>query len=54
MVKERKQIEERLNDVGRSLQEEEDKVKNLSKLKNKYEAIIADLQERLDRETKVM
>ena len=46
-------MEERLNEVTSSLTEEEEKVKQLSKLKNKYEAIIADLEERLKREQQV-
>ena len=33
-----------------NLGDEEEKVKQLSKLKSKYEAIIADLEERLKRE----
>ncbi len=38
-----------MNNLG----DEEEKVKQLSKLKNKYEAIIADLEERLKREQQV-
>lgn len=41
---EKKQLEERLNEVADQLTEEEEKVKSLNKLKNKQEAIIADLE----------
>lgn len=37
-------MEERLNEVADQLTEEEEKVKSLNKLKNKQEAIIADLE----------
>uniref|UniRef100_A0A8C1XX37 Myosin, heavy chain 14, non-muscle n=1 Tax=Cyprinus carpio TaxID=7962 RepID=A0A8C1XX37_CYPCA len=47
---EKKQLEERLNEVSDQLTEEEEKVKSLNKLKNKQEAVIADLEERLKRE----
>uniref|UniRef100_W5LI11 Myosin, heavy chain 14, non-muscle n=1 Tax=Astyanax mexicanus TaxID=7994 RepID=W5LI11_ASTMX len=47
---EKKQFEERLNEVTDQLTEEEEKVKSLNKLKNKQEAVIADLEERLKRE----
>ena len=53
LTKERKHLEERLNEVTSHLSDEEEKVKQLSKLKNKYEAIIADLEERLKREQQV-
>ena len=46
-------MEEKLNDIMSNLGSEEEKVKQLSKLKNKYEAIIADLEERLKREQQV-
>ena len=42
-----------MNEITSSLGDEEEKVKQLSKLKNKYEAIIADLEERLKREQQV-
>lgn len=41
---EKKQLEERLNEVTDQLTEEEEKVKSLNKLKNKQEAVIADLE----------
>ena len=53
MTKEKKQLEERLNEINSHLGDEEEKVKQLGKLKNKYEAIIADLEERLKREQQV-
>ncbi len=53
MSKEKKHFEDRLNEITSSLGDEEEKVKQLSKLKNKYEAIIADLEERLKREQQV-
>lgn len=37
-------MEERLNEVADQLTEEEEKVKSLNKLKNKQEAVIADLE----------
>uniref|UniRef100_A0A672P0N8 Myosin-10-like n=1 Tax=Sinocyclocheilus grahami TaxID=75366 RepID=A0A672P0N8_SINGR len=46
LSKEKKQLEERLNEVTDQLTEEEEKVKSLNKLKNKQEAVIADLEER--------
>ena len=46
-------LEERLQEVGSNLVEEEEKVKSLGKLKNKYEAIIADLEAMLKREQQV-
>ena len=53
MGKEKKHFEDRLNEIVSNLGDEEEKVKQLSKLKNKYEAIIADLEERLKREQQV-
>lgn len=41
---EKKQLEERLNEVTDQLTEEEEKTKSLNKLKNKQEAVIADLE----------
>uniref|UniRef100_A0A669D181 Myosin-10 n=1 Tax=Oreochromis niloticus TaxID=8128 RepID=A0A669D181_ORENI len=49
-TQEKKQLEERLNEVTDQLTEEEEKTKSLNKLKNKQEAVIADLEERLKRE----
>ena len=53
LSKEKKHFEDRLNEIVSNLGDEEEKVKQLSKLKNKYEAIIADLEERLKREQQV-
>lgn len=44
LCQEKKQLEERLNEVTDQLTEEEEKVKSLNKLKNKQEAVIADLE----------
>ncbi len=44
LSQEKKQLEERLNEVADQLTEEEEKVKSLNKLKNKQEAVIADLE----------
>lgn len=41
---EKKQFEERLSEVTDQLTEEEEKTKSLNKLKNKQEAVIADLE----------
>lgn len=41
---EKKLLEERLGEVTDQLTEEEEKTKSLNKLKNKQEAIIADLE----------
>ena len=41
-------------DITMNLQEEEEKSKGLGKLKNKYEAIISDLEERLRKEQQVL
>lgn len=53
LLKEKKSLEERLAEVSSSLVEEEEKGKQLGKLKNKYESIIADLEDRLRKETQV-
>ncbi len=53
LSKEKKHFEDRLNEIVSNLGDEEEKVKRLSKEKNKYEAIIADLEERLKREQQV-
>ena len=53
LAKEKKTLEERLNDLTSAVGEEEEKVKQLGKLKTKYESIIADLEERLKREIQV-
>lgn len=41
---EKKQLEERLSEVTDQLTEEEEKTKSLNKLKNKQEAVIADIE----------
>lgn len=51
--KEKRSLEERLTEVSASLVEEEEKCKQLGKLKNKYESIIADLEDRLRKEQQV-
>lgn len=44
LEQEKKQCEERLSEVTDQLTEEEEKTKSLNKLKNKQEAVIADLE----------
>jgi len=44
LSQEKKHLDERLNEVADQLTEEEEKVKSLNKLKNKQEAVIADLE----------
>jgi len=46
-------LEERLNEMVAHLGDEEEKAKQLTKIKTKYEAIIADLEERLKKEQEV-
>lgn len=53
LLKEKKLYEERLAEANLNIVEEEEKSKQLGKLKNKYEAIIADLEERLRKEQQV-
>ena len=53
MSKEKKTLEERLNEMVSQLGDEEEKAKQLNKIKTKYEAIIADLEERLKKEQEV-
>ena len=53
LLKEKKVMEERLAEAQLNMAEEEEKSKQLGKLKNKYEAIIADLEERLRKEQQV-
>lgn len=43
-LKERKQLEERISDLTTNLAEEEEKAKNLTKLKNKHESMISELE----------
>lgn len=47
-------MEEKVAELTNQLVEEEEKTKQITKQKNKYEAIIADLEERLKREQEVM
>ena len=42
-----------MNEMVSQLGDEEEKAKQLSKIKSKYEAIIADLEERLKKEQEV-
>ena len=53
LLKEKKLMEERLSEAQLNMAEEEEKSKQLGKLKNKYEAIIADLEDRLRKEQQV-
>jgi len=53
LSKEKKTLEERLNEMVSQLGDEEEKAKQLNKIKTKYEAIIADLEERLKKEQEV-
>lgn len=53
MTKEKKTLEERLNEMVSQLGDEEEKAKQLAKIKSKYEGIIADLEERLKKEQEV-
>ena len=46
MTKEKKQLEDKVQEIQVALAEEEDKAKQLSKLKVKHEAIIADVEDR--------
>lgn len=43
-MQEKKQLEERLSEITDQCTEEEEKSKSLNKLKNKQEAMIADLE----------
>jgi len=54
LTKEKKSLEERLNEMVSQLGDEEERAKQLTKIKTKYEAIIADLEERLKKEQEVM
>uniref|UniRef100_A0A665X8Y7 Myosin-9 n=1 Tax=Echeneis naucrates TaxID=173247 RepID=A0A665X8Y7_ECHNA len=51
--KEKKQLEERISEFTTNLAEEEEKSKSLQKLKNKHEAMITDLEDRLRKEEKI-
>uniref|UniRef100_A0A9J8A9B0 Myosin, heavy chain 11a, smooth muscle n=1 Tax=Cyprinus carpio carpio TaxID=630221 RepID=A0A9J8A9B0_CYPCA len=52
ILKERKLLEERIADYSSNLAEEEEKSKNLTKLKNKHESMISELEVRLKKEEK--
>lgn len=49
-LQERKLMEERLSEFTSHMAEEEEKVKSLSKLRNKYEAVMADMEGEQGRE----
>lgn len=53
LAKERKTLEDRVMELSSQLGDEEERAKQLAKLKNKYEQIIADLEERLRKEQEV-
>jgi CHASE3 domain sensor protein len=46
-------LEERVTEISTHLVTEEDKAKHLTKAKNRYEAMIKDLEERLKKEQAV-
>ena len=50
MVKEKKTLEEKVSELTSLLGDEEERAKQLSKTKNKYEAIIAELERKLQKE----
>lgn len=51
-LQERKLLEERVSDLTTNLAEEEEKAKNLTKLKTKHESMISELEVRLKKEEK--
>ncbi|CAG02247.1 unnamed protein product, partial [Tetraodon nigroviridis] len=51
-LQERKILEERMADLSSNLAEEEEKSKNLTKLKSKHESMISDLEVRMKKEEK--
>ena len=53
LAKERKQLEEQLVEITSALTEESDKVKNLTKQKNRGDTALGDLEGRLQHEEKV-
>ena len=53
MVKEKKTLEDKVTELTSLLGDEEERAKQLNKTKNKYEAIIADLEQRLAKEQEV-
>jgi len=54
VAKEKKTLEDRVSELTSLLGDEEERAKQLSKTKNKYEAIIAELEERLKKEQEVL
>jgi len=52
-VKEKKTLEDKVSELTSLLGDEEERTKQLNKTKNKYEAIIADLEQRLAKEQEV-
>lgn len=53
MTKEKKSLEDKLQEATQSLADEEEKAKGLAKQKAKQDALIADLEERLRNSEKV-
>jgi myosin protein heavy chain len=53
LSREKKTLEDHVVELKAQLGDEEERAKTLSKLKNKYEAIIAELEEKLRKETEV-
>jgi len=53
LTKEKKSLEDKLQETSQSLADEEEKAKGLAKQKAKHEALIADLEERLRNSEKV-
>ena len=52
-ARDKKQLEERLNDTTSALQEEEDKGKGLTKSKLKLEGVVHELEDKIAKEEKV-
>jgi len=52
-AKEKKSLDDRLFEMRQQLTDEEEKSKQINKNKNKYETMIADLEERLRKEQEV-
>jgi myosin protein heavy chain len=53
LSREKKTLEDHVVELKAQLGDEEERAKTLSKLKNKYEAIIAELEEKLRKEQEV-
>ena len=53
MAREKKAIEDRMQEIESKLNEEEEKSKSLGKQKNKHESNIRDLQDSLKKEEKM-